>query len=205
MIDQNESPPPAESQAESQDDAMPRRGFLSRFLAGFVGAVAGLVPFVTGTIFFFDPLLRKRAAGSPGQGGVEKDAQGFINLKVKPESLPEDGTPQLVKVYDDVVDAWNKFPNQEVGSVWLSRGPDGDVRAFSSICPHLGCAVDFRQANRDYYCPCHQSAFTLSGEKKNEIPPRSMDSLQVKLDAQQSIWVKYEKFRATIPEKVVIS
>lgn len=200
MSDPNASTP-------HQAAGIPRRGFLTRFSAGLVGAIAGLVPFLSGLVFFFDPLLRKRAQGGEG-GSVEKDDEGFVKLDVTATALPEDGTPQLFKVRDDVVDAWNKFLNVEIGSVWLRRNPGGDpsdIAAFTSVCPHLGCTVDFRPSERDFYCPCHTSAFELDGEKKNEIPPRDMDSLKLKVKDDGSIWVKYEKFRATIPEKVPIA
>jgi quinol---cytochrome c reductase iron-sulfur subunit, bacillus type len=192
---------PTEASAEPQTSDIPRRGFVTRALAGVVGAVAGLVPLVTGAAFFFDPLLRKKSAAG---GNGKKDAEGFINLGVTADALPSDGSPQLFKVFDDVVDAWNKFPNVEIGSVWLRRDGKGGVEALTSICPHLGCAVDFRQSDRDFYCPCHTSAFELDGSKKNEIPPRDMDSLAVKVKDGGAVWIKYEKFRATIPEKVVI-
>lgn len=183
-------------------EQLPRRGFLIRTAASVLGAIVGLVPLVAGAAFFFDPLLRRKSGAG---GNSKKDAEGFINLGVTADALPSDGTPQLFKVYDDVVDAWNKFPNVEVGSVWLRHDGNGGVEALSSICPHLGCAVDFRQSDRDFYCPCHTSAFQLDGSKKNEIPPRDMDALQVKVKNGNAVWIKYEKFRATIPEKVVIS
>ena len=192
---------PTDASADPQTSDIPRRGFVTRALAGLVGAVAGLVPLVTGAAFFLDPLLRKKADAG---GNAKKDPEGFIKLGVTTDALPSDGSPQLFKVYDDVVDAWNKFPNVEVGSVWLRRNDQGEVAAFSSICPHLGCAVDYRQSGRDFYCPCHTSAFDLDGDKKNEIPPRGMDALEVKVKDGNGIWIKYEKFRATIPEKVVI-
>ena len=178
-----------------------RRGFVNRIAAIVVGAIVGLIPTVIGAIFFFDPLLRKRTAGK----NSKIDPDGFLKLGVTTDALPADGSPQLFTVYDDVVDAWNKFPNVEVGSVWLRRNEKGEPVALSSICPHLGCAVDYRQSDRDFYCPCHTSTFQLDGEKKNEIPPRGMDTLQVKVKDGNAIWIKYEKFRATIPDKVVIS
>lgn len=176
-----------------------RRGFLTGFLAGAVGAFAGLVPLASGMAFFLGPIVRKRKGGTG-----RRDAEGYLSLNVTPDALPDDGTPQLFKVYDDVVDAWNKFLNVEVGSVWVRKMPNGQVLAFSSICPHLGCAVDHRSSENDFYCPCHQSAFELDGKKKNDIPPRPMDSLQTKTDAGNRIWVKYQAFRSAIPEKVPV-
>lgn len=179
---------------------------MTQVAAAVIGAVVGIVPFVTGLLFFLDPLLRKKAAAEPGEGSsVIKDEDGFIKMNITVDALPANGDPQLFKVRDDVTDAWNAFLNVEIGTVWLRKGDDGKAQAFSSICPHLGCAVDFRKANQDFYCPCHTSAFELNGEKKNPIPPRGMDTLTLKPDMGNAIWIKYETFRATIPEKTPIT
>jgi Rieske Fe-S protein len=190
-------------------DEEPRRGFIVRFMAGTIGAVLGLIPLSLGSAFFLDPLIRKSRAKSVGQsaaGGVQKDEEGFINLQISAASLPEDGTPQSFKVHDDKVDAWNMFRNVEIGTVWLRRQDDGQVIAFSTICPHLGCGVDYRSSNKDFYCPCHTSTFSLNGERLNRIPPRDMDSLEVKLKPETGdmIWIKYATFRAATDKKIPI-
>ena len=190
---------------DSQDESA-RRAFLTQVLAGSIGAVVGLVPVLSGLIFFLDPLIRGgQSSGLPTVGGgVQKDAEGFIKLPVTRSLLPSDGTPQQVTVEDDLVDAWNKFPNVPIGSVWLLRSESEEVTAFSTICPHLGCAVEFRGARRDFYCPCHLSAFKLDGSKDNPIPPRDMDSLAVKPGMGEEIWVQYRSFRGGISEKVEV-
>ena len=184
-----------------------RRGFFVRFLAGFFGFVVGVVPAITGTLFFLDPVLRKKKSNTGGTSdsdGVQKDEEGYINLKISIASLPEDGSPQSVKVYDDKIDAWNKFKNVEVGTVWLRHDKATDsVIAFNTICPHLGCAIDYRQANADFYCPCHTSTFSLSGERLNKIPPRDMDPMEVKIKDDQ-IWLKYENYRAGTAERIPV-
>ena len=49
------------------------------------------------------------------------------------------------------------------------------------------------------------SAFALDGQKKNEIPPRDLDSLEVKVKDKSEVWVRYEVFKAGTPDRVVIS
>jgi menaquinol-cytochrome c reductase iron-sulfur subunit len=201
-----DSPEESEEDEESSEEDVARRAFVTQVLAGSIGAVVGLVPVLSGLIFFLDPLIR--GGGSSGDatagGSVQKDAEGFIKLPVARSLLPSDGTPQQVTVEDDLVDAWNKFPNVPIGSVWLLRSESDEVTAFSTICPHLGCAVEYRGARSDFYCPCHLSAFKLDGSKDNPIPPRDMDSLAVKPGMGEEIWVQYKSFRGGISEKVEV-
>lgn len=44
---------------------------------------------------------------------------------------------------------------------------DGEIRALSSVCTHMGCSLQFRPAWSDLRCPCHGASFDLSGELAN--------------------------------------
>jgi menaquinol-cytochrome c reductase iron-sulfur subunit len=179
-----------------------RRNFLSEALASCVGSLILIVPLVAGIAFFLDPLLRRKRLVD--DQNARRDAEGFLRV-ASVSSLPENGRPQIFTVYDDVVDAWNKFANQPVGRVFLRKLPDGNVTAFNVRCPHLGCAVDFRSSHNDYFCPCHMSAFTLDGKRENEIPPRGMDALDVKIKNGTEVWVRYQVFKAGTPDKIAVS
>ncbi len=198
-----------DADAPTNVESPPRRGFLVQLTAATIGTIVGLVPTLTGLLFFLDPLLRKRqtlkAAGRDGApSGVIKDADGFIKMAITVDALPDDGTPQSFTVYDDKVDAWNMFLNHPIGTVWLRKRENGEVVALNTICPHLGCSVEYSPPDKDFYCPCHLSAFELSGEKKNPIPPRGMDTLKLKPDTGNEIWIKYETFRGTVTEKIPV-
>jgi menaquinol-cytochrome c reductase iron-sulfur subunit len=195
------APVSGSSTAGAAPSAAPRRNFLTKFLAVVTGGAIVGVPTAAGVAFFLDPLLRKRRGSGGGAG--RRDADGF--LPVTPLSaIPPNGRPQTFTVYDDTVDAWNKFADQPVGRVFLRKLPDGSVSAFNVRCPHLGCAVDYRPSQNDYLCPCHMSAFDLDGHKQNEIPPRGMDQLEVKVKNNE-VWVRYEVFKAGTPERIVVS
>ncbi|MDF2442247.1 MAG: hypothetical protein JWR01_450 [Subtercola sp.] len=49
------------------------------------------------------------------------------------------------------------FDGQEL---LVAQPTAGNVVAFSSVCPHQGCAVAF--AKTDFACPCHGSTFELA-------------------------------------------
>lgn len=172
----------------------PRRSFGEKLLAALVGGLSLLGPVGAAVAFLLAPLRR----GS----SVEDDSWILLNPSV--DSLPEDGTPHPVSVLTERVDAWNRHPREPIGTVWLRRHGDGTVTAHSSICPHLGCAVEYRAARRDFFCPCHNSAFELTGKRTNSIPPRDMDALDVRLDAGR-IFVRYEKFQGGIADKIPLS
>jgi menaquinol-cytochrome c reductase iron-sulfur subunit len=191
--------------ASTEADGQPRRNFMVEFFAAAIGLIVGVVPAITGGLFFLHPLFKGKdeAEASTRPDAPVKDEDGRLKTTVRLESLPDDGTPLQLKMVDDIVDAWNLFPNQEIGSIWIRKVGD-QVIAFNTICPHLGCAVEHRASTGDFYCPCHLSSFTVDGEKQNEIPPRGMDTLDVAVKDDGSVWVKYEKFRGAISEKVSI-
>ncbi len=204
MSDQSSAPPTDVPSADSSPGWIdpPRRSFLTKFMAGTLGLLAGAVPFLTGTLFFLDPLIRKKSGGEPVPGGVVKDEHGYLKMAITVDALPDNGTPQRFTVYDDIINAWNKFPNQPIGSIWL-RKIEGQVIAFNTICPHLGCSVEHRESSGDFFCPCHNSSFALGGTKTNVIPPRNLDALDLRVDGQE-IWLKYQDFRAATSEKVPV-
>ena len=186
-----------------EPDSPPRRTFFVRLAAGVIGALVGLFPFAVGFGVLTDPLRRKtRVAGDAG--GAELVRIGPLDL------LPADGIPRQFPLSADVVDAWTRTPAQRVGTVFLCR-TDGEkgpqVTALSSICPHLGCAVDFIAKEAHYACPCHASAFAKDGAKLFGPSLRGLDPLAVKiLDTGEGpeIWVDYERYRTGIAERVPV-
>ena len=114
-----------------------RRSFLAIAGAVIVGGIVAAFPFIAGWGVFFHPLRRRNS----GNG------DGIRFVRVGPlELVPADGVPHQFALSADMTDAWTRRPAQRVGSVFLSRTdtPAGPlVNALSSVCPHLGCAVDY--------------------------------------------------------------
>jgi menaquinol-cytochrome c reductase iron-sulfur subunit len=196
------SPRPSDEPGSASSRDASRRSFFIEILSFCIGGLILAVPLASGLALFFQPLFRRSRRSSGGQD-ARRDAEGFLRV-ASLASLPENGRPQTFTVYDDLVDAWNKFSDQPVGRVFLRKLPDGSVTAFNVRCPHLGCAVDYRASRNDYFCPCHMSAFSLDGQKENEIPPRGMDALAVKLKNGTEVWVRYQVFKAGTPQKIVV-
>jgi Rieske Fe-S protein len=180
-----------------------RRSFLAAVAAVVVGGIVAVFPFAAGWGVFMDPLRRRASGGDPA------DDENYVRIGPL-ELVPADGTPRQFALTADVVDAWMRAPRQRIGSAFLSRtetasGPT--VTALSSVCPHLGCAVDYNRAAGEFKCPCHASAFAKDGAKLFGPSLRGLDPLPVKLvenGGVQEIWVNPERFRAGIAERVPI-
>jgi menaquinol-cytochrome c reductase iron-sulfur subunit len=118
------------------------------------------------------------------------------------DALPAGGSPKFFQVVSERRDAWTQFPRQAIGSVFLLRTGENEVTAFNASCPHLGCAVEFHEDRKAFYCPCHDSTFAKSGEVVGVSPSRrGLDTLEVVV-RDGAVWVKFQNFKAGVPEKI---
>ncbi|MBK6919157.1 MAG: Rieske 2Fe-2S domain-containing protein [Deltaproteobacteria bacterium] len=110
-----------------------------------------------------------------------------------PPSMFGGDKPVKVDLYADRVDAWNRVLNVKVGSAWvLSQG--GQLVALSTVCPHLGCGIDYDAAASKFYCACHKSWFSMDGAVESGPSPRGMDALEVKAE-EQLVSIRFQRFK----------
>ena len=202
-MSQSDQPESAKGDAPATEP--PRRSFMYNATTLVISAIVGLSPFVAGLGVFFDPLRRRGKASGEETGNWLRIAS--IG------AVPADGVPRQFPVIADQVDAWNRTPDQPVGLLYVRREPDSKtVQVFTAVCPHAGCFVGVveKDEQKQYLCPCHNSAFGLDGEKI-EVPgvshpsPRGLDPLPVdqeKLDATGEIWVDFKSFYPGKHERV---
>jgi cytochrome b6-f complex iron-sulfur subunit len=62
-----------------------------------------------------------------------------------------------------------------LGQFYLSRLKDGGFLDISRKCTHLGCTVTWDSDGNIFLCPCHSSAFDLTGEVISPPAPRPLD------------------------------
>ena len=68
------------------------------------------------------------------------------------------------------------------GRFYLARQQDGGFIALSLRCTHLGCAISWEENKKRFICPCHSSAFDISGEVLNPPAARALDYYPVLIE-----------------------
>jgi len=62
----------------------------------------------------------------------------------------------------------------------LVRTPAGELRAFSAICTHLACIVQYRPDLQHIWCACHNGHYDLNGINIAGPPPRPLEEYEVR-------------------------
>jgi Rieske Fe-S protein len=134
-------------------------------------------------------------------GKITVEGAGVFVPVANIDAVPDDGTPLKVPVIVEAPkDAWVKLPPSEIGAVFLEKRGD-EIVAFSTVCPHLGCGVDWVGGTGSFACPCHESAFGKNGDVTGGPSPRPLDRLETRVVANK-IEVKYVRFVQGTKEKV---
>jgi len=101
---------------------------------------------------------------NPSRKNIIPSAKNFIleNLKVaenilegKLSSLPDniEVKPNEAKVV--------KIEGERIG---IYRDQEGQYHLVNTTCPHMGCELNWNQAEKSWDCPCHGSRFTYKGD-----------------------------------------
>ncbi len=61
----------------------------------------------------------------------------------------------------------------------LIRTPDGELQAFSAVCTHLDCTVQYKSDTSQIWCACHNGTYDLQGNVVSGPPPRPLERLVV--------------------------
>ncbi len=166
-----------------------RRGFL-KLVTVALGTVVGAVLVGPALRFIGYPLLSRR-----------KIVEGPDELV--PVALADAVGDKPLRAEVTVAqqrDAWAQIANVRLGAVWLVRS-GGDIKAFTTTCPHLGCAVDYDAKADRFKCPCHGSVFDREGQRVSGPAKRGMDPLETRVDADGRVAVRFRRFKPDVPDR----
>jgi thiosulfate dehydrogenase [quinone] large subunit len=87
------------------------------------------------------------------------------NLTANP-STPTTGNPRTTSVAQPIANASNLplngsmiYNDPSFGPILLIHLDNGQFVAYSSICTHAGCQVQFDPSGKDIICPCHGAVY----------------------------------------------
>lgn len=72
----------------------------------------------------------------------------------------------------------------------LIMTPKGELRAFSAICTHLDCTVQYRDDHEHIWCACHNGHYDLNGTNIKGPPPRPLEPYKVVVKGDEIITIK---------------
>jgi len=147
------------SQAVLSPGPFERRSFLNWFLGTSVGA------FLVSVLY---PVARYL---NPPRIAESSAASVTLDLKAA-EIRPNSG--QIFK--------FGKEPGI------LVRTAAGDLRAFTAICTHLACIVQYREDLQHIWCACHNGHYDpVSGKNIGGPPPRPLEAYAVNVRAEKIV------------------
>jgi Rieske Fe-S protein len=135
-----------------------RRRFVNWILSTSVGA------FIVSVLY---PVSRYLVPPAVGESSAAS-----VTLPIKPDDLKAN-TGQIVK-----------FGSRPAIVI---RTAAGELRAFSAVCTHLNCTVQYRPDLGHIWCACHNGHFDLNGQNIAGPPPRPLDAYVVNVRGTQIV------------------
>jgi cytochrome b6-f complex iron-sulfur subunit len=123
---------------------------------GFLDLIIGLFGAVM-TAAMTIPSLMYLWPAAKGGGAERVEVEGASDLAIGQASVIQVGSKVVVVV----------------------RGRTG-YRAFSAVCTHLGCLVEWDSSGKRFLCPCHAAVFDENGQVVSGPPPAPLPELTVK-------------------------
>jgi Rieske Fe-S protein len=146
----------------NDEASIPHDGTRREFLNWFLGTTAGA--FLVSVLY---PLSRYIIPPE-----AQESTAHTVTLPVKPQEVkPNSG--QIVR-----------FGSQPA---ILVKTPLGELKAFSAVCTHLACIVQYRSDITHIWCACHNGHFDLNGKNIAGPPPKPLEEYAVNVRADQVV------------------
>jgi Rieske Fe-S protein len=69
----------------------------------------------------------------------------------------------------------------------LVRVGESEWRAYSAICSHLNCTVQYRDTDRQIWCACHNGVYDLNGKVVSGPPPAPLEEYAVRVRGDEVV------------------
>lgn len=88
--------------------------------------------------------------------------------------------PSEVKSVEELQPRQGAIVNIKGKKVALYKDESEGVHAFSAVCPHMGCVLQWNGDEHSFDCPCHGSRFTCQGVVVNGPAKNDLTRLQLR-------------------------
>jgi cytochrome b6-f complex iron-sulfur subunit len=161
--DSSHDKPPCQNCPRGTDAPSPppqepeRRSFVSWLLSGGVAASLGS---------FFFPVVRFISPPRVTEAAVDEVMAGKVS-----EMKPNSG--KIVK-----------FGSKPA---LLVRASETEWKAFSAVCTHLNCTVQYQDTTAQIWCACHNGTYDMSGRVVSGPPPKPLEEYAVRLRGDEVV------------------
>ncbi len=73
----------------------------------------------------------------------------------------------------------------------LINTSSGTLKAFSAVCTHLNCTVQYSKESKNIWCACHNGHFDLNGKVISGPPPKPLEEYKVSAVGENIIVSKF--------------
>jgi cytochrome b6-f complex iron-sulfur subunit len=112
--------------------------------------------------------------GAVGLGGTGYYTARYLLAGLAPLRYVELVASRL----DDLPDG-SSLDLKLAGVALVLRRRGSEVRAFSAVCTHLGCLVQWQQDENRFYCPCHLGIFDSAGQPVSGPVTQPLEEFEV--------------------------
>ncbi len=132
---------------------------------GFLNSIIGLIGFVLASLIFWSILMYIVPPRA-----VDADVSKVIAAKTG------ELQPNSAKIF--------RFGNKPA---ILINTVKGVLKAFTAVCTHLNCTVQYSSETHLIWCACHNGKFDLNGKVISGPPPRPLEEYKVNITGQDII------------------
>lgn len=69
----------------------------------------------------------------------------------------------------------------------LVRVSETEWRAFSAVCTHLNCTVQYQENTHQIWCACHNGTYDLNGKVVSGPPPAPLEQYAVRVRGEDLV------------------
>ena len=124
-------------------------------------------------------------------GGFTASVLSFLYPAVKfmnPPTVPEASTNEVsAGKVQDLKPNSGKIVKFGSRPALLIRVSETEWRAYSAICTHLNCTVQFQDSTRQIWCACHNGFYDLNGKVVSGPPPRPLEEYAVHIRGEDVV------------------